>query len=80
MNCAVVVFHTRNPALAKAFREAQSTISVLIKGCTEFSIIESDSEIPEGSVNQNVTAELGVHLILKVTTLFLRIFFSTIKE
>ena len=60
-----VFFHARDPKFAAALRTSSAELSVLIKGCTSFTIIESEAEIPVGCVGTNVSSLLGVHLLLK---------------
>ncbi|GAA5870175.1 hypothetical protein JCM1840_001583 [Sporobolomyces johnsonii] len=60
-----VFFHVRNPSLAQTYRDAADALSVLIKGCTHFTIVESESEIPVGCVGENISSELSAYLLLK---------------
>lgn len=60
-----VVFHVRDPKLASTLQAAQGEISVLIKGCKAFTLVESEAEIPVGCVSTNVSPLLAVHLLLK---------------
>ena len=60
-----VFFHARDPKLAAALKASAAELSVLIKGCTSFTIVESEGEIPVGCVSANVSSLLAVHLLLK---------------
>lgn len=60
-----VFFQARDPKLAAALTASSAELSVLIKGCTSFTVIESESEIPVGCVGANVSSRLAVHLLLK---------------
>ncbi|KAK4704184.1 valyl-tRNA synthetase, partial [Phenoliferia sp. Uapishka_3] len=61
-----VFFHARqSPAFGKTLRESADTISVLIKGCTAFTVVDAEADIPEGCVSENVSPELSVSLLLK---------------
>ncbi|BGP44765.1 valine--tRNA ligase [Rhodotorula kratochvilovae] len=60
-----VFFLARTPALAATLRASQDALSVLIKGCAAFRIVESEDELPEGCVGEMVSGELSAFLLLK---------------
>ncbi|KAL8283096.1 hypothetical protein RQP46_005874 [Phenoliferia psychrophenolica] len=61
-----VFFHARQSAdLAKTLRSSSDSISVLIKGCSSFTVVDSEADIPDGCVSENVSPELTVSLLLK---------------
>ncbi|GAA5976762.1 hypothetical protein JCM11641_000863 [Rhodosporidiobolus odoratus] len=60
-----VFLHARTPTLASTLRSSSDALSVLIKGCQSFAIVENESELPEGCVGENVGNELTAHLLLK---------------
>jgi valyl-tRNA synthetase len=61
-----VFFHARNPALAQTYRDASSALSVLIKGCTSFTVVEDEKDIPVGCVGETISPDLSASLLLKV--------------
>ncbi|GAA5850278.1 hypothetical protein JCM8547_001076 [Rhodosporidiobolus lusitaniae] len=66
LNSKLQVFlHARTPALAAQLRASQDALSVLIKGCISFTVVEQESELPEGCVGELVAPELSAHLLLK---------------
>ncbi|GAA5988559.1 hypothetical protein JCM5350_004453 [Sporobolomyces pararoseus] len=60
-----VFFHARNPTLAQTYRDASSALSVLIKGCTSFTVVEDEKEIPVGCVGETISPDLSASLLLK---------------
>lgn len=71
LNSKVQVFlHARIPALAKTIRDSSDALSVLIKGCQSFKVVEREEELPEGTVGELVAPELSAHLLLKVRLAF----------
>ncbi|KPV78503.1 uncharacterized protein RHOBADRAFT_23546 [Rhodotorula graminis WP1] len=60
-----VFFLARTPALAATLRANTDALSVLIKGCAAFRIVESEDELPEGCVGETVSSELSAFLLLK---------------
>lgn len=59
----------RNPTLAATLRDASDSLKVLIKGCDTFTIIETEEELPVGCVGENISADLAMHLLIKVAPL-----------
>jgi hypothetical protein len=71
--CNKLVFiYARNPALGKTLRDNAESLQVLVKGCTSFTIVDEESNIPIGCVSENISPELGVHLLIKVRLLIPR--------
>ncbi|GAA5995048.1 valine--tRNA ligase [Rhodotorula paludigena] len=60
-----VYFLARTPELASTLRASSDALSVLIKGCAAFNIIEREDELPEGCVGELVSQELSAFLLLK---------------
>ena len=69
LSLETVFFHARNPQLAKTYQDASSALTVLIKGCTSFTIVEDEKDIPVGCVGENISSELSASLLLKVRLL-----------
>ncbi|KAK4332340.1 Valine--tRNA ligase, mitochondrial [Rhodotorula toruloides] len=55
----------RNADYAATLRKSTDAISVLIKGCTSFTIVEKEDELPEGCVGELVSQDLTAYLLLK---------------
>ncbi|GAA5835277.1 hypothetical protein JCM11251_006667 [Rhodosporidiobolus azoricus] len=66
LNSKVQVFlFARTPALAATLRESADALSVLIKGCQSFTVVDKEEDLPEGTVGELVAPELSAHLLLK---------------
>lgn len=63
-----VFFLARTPQLAASLRASQDALSVLIKGCSSFTVVEKEDEMPEGCVGELVNQDLSAFLLLKVST------------
>lgn len=61
-----VFFLARTPELAATLRASQDALSVLIKGCASFTVVEKEDEMPEGCVGELVGQDLSAYLLLKV--------------
>ncbi|KAL8279527.1 hypothetical protein RQP46_008089 [Phenoliferia psychrophenolica] len=61
-----VFFHAHQSLeFAETLRSSSANISVLIKGCSSFTVVDSKAIIPDGCVSDNVSPELTVSLLLK---------------
>ncbi|TKA55374.1 hypothetical protein B0A53_02298 [Rhodotorula sp. CCFEE 5036] len=60
-----VFFLARTPELAATLRASQDALSVLIKGCASFTVVEKEDEMPEGCVGELVGQDLSAYLLLK---------------
>lgn len=61
-----VFFLARTPELAATLRASQDALSVLIKGCASFTVVEKEDEMSEGCVGELVGQDLSAYLLLKV--------------
>lgn len=69
----IVFFIARSPALAEGLGGSSAdALKVLIKGCTAFTVVTKESEIPVGCVSENVSQDLAVALLLKVGLFLVR--------
>ncbi|GAA5914215.1 hypothetical protein JCM8208_001521 [Rhodotorula glutinis] len=65
INSKLQVFFLARTPLAATLRANTDALSVLIKGCAAFRIVESEDELPEGCVGETVSSELSAFLLLK---------------
>lgn len=78
MLCPVYV-EAKDPKVADMFESQISVLSGLTKGCQSAQVIRMTTDVPEGCASEVVSADVTVHLMVKVRPLcrcFLLIFVS----
>lgn len=71
LNPSKVFLHVQSDEEAALFESQLSTVVALTKGCKSAKVVRDFSEIPEGCGSSVVTPKVAVHILVRVSNLFL---------
>jgi hypothetical protein len=75
MGFRAVFLHIQSDEEAALFKSQVSTIVALTKGCKSAKVVRDVKDIPEGCGGTVVTSTIGVHALVRVSTLTARLVF-----